>query len=414
LKLPANELERITVRFAETVKFPTISAHGDFSLAPFHEMRSYSACVWREVFSVLDVELHGGASILLRWAGTDPFLKPFMLTAHQDVVPPGCVESWTRDPFSGEISENRIWGRGTIDYKCGYAGMLEACSILLGNGFKPRRTVLFAFGHDEEAGGRSGAGSITESLRNRGILCSSVLDEGGYIYTLPDTGDEAVIAVAEKGYASFRLVAEAVQCHSAVPPLSTAIGILARGLVALEHLVFPQVPFNCGEILDSRWLRTTLAPTVITGGCKENVLPGRAEAIVNTRPAPGSSVAEVFNVIKSTVESLGIRVEPVCNASLSEPSAISSTETKDFNKLKASVLNTIKAGTRISCGCFPAATDSRRYSMIAENVYRFLPVHLGAQGIGALHSVDESISVDDYFACVRFYADYIAKVSEAL
>lgn len=410
--LPAQELNRIAVRFADTIKFPTVSAQGDFSLAPFHEMRFFFTETWREVFSSLCMELHGGASILLRWDGTEPSLKPFMLTAHQDVVPPGDADKWSHDPFGGEISENRIWGRGTIDYKCGCAGMLEACSILLRSGFKPRRTVFLAFGHDEEVGGQAGAGAISESLKSRGIFCSSVLDEGGYIYALSNTGDEAVVAIAEKGYASIRLVAEAVQGHSSVPSDRTAIGALSRCIVALEQVVFPSgnIPV---EILGSSQLETTLAPTVVSGGCKENVLPGRAWAIVNTRPAPGSSVSEVFNLVKTTAELFGITVELIDNGSLSEPSVISSTETRDFSMIKASVMNSVKAGTRFSCGVFPAATDSRRYSLVAENAYRFLPVHLGLSGIGALHSVDESISVDDYLCCVKFYGEYISRASEA-
>ena len=85
-----------------------------------------------------------------------------MLTAHQDVVPPG--EGWTFDPFAGKVEGGRIWGRGAVDYKCGYAGMLEAASFLLSTGFHPARTVYFAFGHDEEVGGALGAGAITEHL----------------------------------------------------------------------------------------------------------------------------------------------------------------------------------------------------------------------------------------------------------
>lgn len=410
LKLSREEKSSIIHRFAGTIRFPTVSAPENFSLEPFHEMRDYSVCAWSKVFSVLEMELHGGASILLKWAG-DPSLEPVMLAAHQDVVPAGEHKDWAYDPFGGEISRNRIWGRGTIDYKCGYGGMLEAVSILLARGFKPSRSVFFSFGHDEEVGGLHGAKAITESLRTRGIVCSSVLDEGGYIYSDSDGSFTAEVAIAEKGYASFRLVADAIQGHSSVPSDKTAIGTLARGLVALDDAIMP-LPDAPGEISSSRWLATTIAPTILSGGCKENILPGTAEVIINTRPSPGSSVAEVKKFIHSAVEPFGIAVELLDNASVSEPSAVSSTHTSDFYSLKNSILHTVAPGTGFRCGVFPAATDSRRYSLVAKNIYRFLPVHLDHRGIGALHSVDESISITDYLRCVEFYAEYISRISQ--
>ena len=174
------------------------------------------------------MEIHGGASILLEWTGRSSEAKPILLTAHQDVVPAG--ENWSFDPFSGEIRDGSILGRGAVDYKCGYAGMLEACERLILKGFMPERTVFLAFGHDEEIGGLNGAKVITESLLQRGISCSSVLDEGGYVYTNSRGVEEAVIATAEKGYATFQLTASAVQGHSSVPPERTAIGVLSRAL----------------------------------------------------------------------------------------------------------------------------------------------------------------------------------------
>jgi len=409
LEFSAEDKPGIVQRFASTVKFPTVSAPEDFSLEPFHRMREYSITAWPGVFSSLEMELHGGASILLKWEGSRN-LPPVMLAAHQDVVPAGRAGNWVHDPFGGEVFQNRVWGRGTVDYKCGYSGMLEAVSLLIRRGYKPERTVFLAFGHDEEVGGLSGAQAITDSLIAREVVCSSVLDEGGYIYSDSDGGFTAELAVAEKGYASFKLVASAVQGHSSVPPKRTAIGALAAALVALENCSFPGAQIPVG-INSSRWLATTMAPTVVSGGYKENILPESAEATVNTRPSPGSSVSEVFDHIARVVKQFGISVELLDNASVSEPSAVSSVNTRDMTALRSAILKVIPEGTRFRTGVFPAATDSRRYSKISQNTYRFMPVHLGNRGIGVLHSVDESISVSDYLRCVEFYAGYIARVS---
>ncbi len=409
LKLSREDESGIVSRFAGTIRFPTVSAPEGFSLEPFHEMRQYSKAVWRNVFSSLDMELHGEASILLKWPGySSTPLDPVMLAAHQDVVPAGDPDHWSHDPFGGDISNNRVWGRGTIDYKCGFAGMIEAVSLLLAAGFKPGRTVYLSFGHDEEIGGLLGAKAIVESFRNRQIVCSSVLDEGGYIYSEPDGTVAAEVAIAEKGYASFKLSAEAVQGHSSVPPERTAIGVLAGAIVALSEssMPLPEVP---DVIKSANWLQTTFAPTMLSGGCKENILPAAAEVIINTRPSPCSSVAAVLEHILTVVEPLGVKAELIDNGSVSEPSVVSSTDTKDFKALKESILNTVSADTGFRCGVFPAATDSRRYSRVTKNTYRFMPVHLGQKGIGALHSVDENILITDYLRCVRFYVQYIQR-----
>ncbi len=396
-------------RFAEILKFPTISAPDGFSLEPFHNMRSYSQTAWSNVFSNLELEIFGGASILLKWQG-DLSQTPVMLAAHQDVVPVGQLEDWSFDPFGGKVSEGRICGRGSIDYKCGYAGMLEAVSLLISQGYKPKRTVYLAFGHDEEIGGLAGAKAIADNFLQRGIQCSSVLDEGGYIYSESDGSTTAELAIAEKGYASFQLTSFATQGHSSVPPDKTAIGSLASAIVLLENtpMPLPEVPL---EIKSSRWLETTIAPTILSAGCKENVLPAEAKVVVNTRPSPGISVAQVQSFIQKLVKHLDISVTLLDNASVSEASIVSNVSTRDFLVMKQSIQEVIPCGTGFRCGIFPAATDSRRYCKVAENVYRFMPVHLDHRGIGALHSVDESISIADYLRCVNFYARYISRVA---
>lgn len=319
-----------------------------------------------------------------------------MLTAHQDVVPPG--EGWSFEPFAGKVEGGRIWGRGAVDYKCGYAGMLEAASILLSGGFQPERTVYFAFGHDEEVGGALGAGGITEHLARNGVSLSSVLDEGGYIYGAPGS-ETAVVGLAEKGYATFRITAFGKQGHSSVPSKNTAIGTLSMAVSILEEE-------NTGDPAD-----TTFAPTMISGGEKENVLPGSASALVNTRPAPGSSVGKVDHRIRTLLEPLGVEVELLRGPSLSEPSRVSSDQSDDFRCLTTAARAVLGESMPLVTGVFPAATDSRRYGKLARNVYRFMPVRLGAGGLSVLHSPNESISEEDYANCVRFYGEYIARAA---
>jgi carboxypeptidase PM20D1 len=107
-----------------------------------------------------------GHSLLFKWKGSDVTLSPILFEGHYDVVPiiPGTEDLWDEMPFSGTISNNRIWGRGALDDKSGVIGLMEAATYLIKNNFQPTRTVYFGFGHDEEIGG-GGAALITEKLR---------------------------------------------------------------------------------------------------------------------------------------------------------------------------------------------------------------------------------------------------------
>lgn len=119
---------------------------------------------------------------------------------------------------------------------------MEAVELLLSNGFKPKRSIYLAFGHDEEVGGTKGAQAVVKALKNRGIMLSFVLDEGGAVVSGVMPGlvkEDAMIDIAEKGYESLLLRAEAGGGHSSSPPKETAAGVLNKALVQLEENPFP-------------------------------------------------------------------------------------------------------------------------------------------------------------------------------
>src|SRR5258708_4022762 len=120
----------------------------------------YLEATFPRVRAALSREVVADYSLLYTWRGADPALPPLLLLSHLDVVP---VEGgWTVPPFSGRIADGWIWGRGALDDKMGVVGALQAVELLLPRGFRPRRTVLLAFGHDEEVGGRRGAAIIAD------------------------------------------------------------------------------------------------------------------------------------------------------------------------------------------------------------------------------------------------------------
>lgn len=432
--------------FSEILRFRTVSRQpGEvLDMMPFRAMAKYLERAFPQVHRYFRAETVGGGSLLFTLKGTDPSLKSVMLTAHLDVVPAEDSQNWFEPPFSGRLRDGRIWGRGAIDYKLGVSAMLQACEEILEQGFKPDRTVILAFGHDEELGGQTGAAEIVRILTERGISLSSVLDEGGYIYSYPWMDrDVAVIGLAEKGYVTLRLTAHGIQGHASVPELNTAAGSLCRCLAELEKnqleaklcnpvemmlgatsdmLIEPVTvqdhtpsPAEMMRIIE-KWpsgnalVRTTTAITMIHGSSKENIIPSEPYALVNFRAVPGDSSRDILNHVQQVAKPFGVDVRYENTSQIHEPSGIAAMKTDEYDAILAAVQH-IWPGIPIVPGIFPAATDSRHYCRIADNIYRFEPVHLGEDGLGALHSEGESISVDDYLNAIRFYTAYVRSVS---
>ena len=182
---PVAANDAAAARLAEAVRFRTISFQ-DLSLVDYNEFARFHAFLrdsFPRVFAALDVETVNQHSLLLYWRGSNSTLEPILFTAHMDVVPiePGTEQDWPHPPFAGTVVEGRIHGRGTLDDKQGLMGLLEAVELLLKDGYQPQRSVVFAFGHDEEIGGREGARKLAERMRERGWHFAWMVDEGGML-----------------------------------------------------------------------------------------------------------------------------------------------------------------------------------------------------------------------------------------
>src|SRR5579859_2165133 len=149
-------------RLAQAVHFQTLSNQDPtkFPGAEFKRFHAFLSRNFPRMQSALRKERINGYSLLYEWPGTDPALKPVLVMAHQDVVPidPVSAGQWLQPPFAGVIADGFIWGRGTLDDKGAVMALHEAAESLLTQGFRPRRTMYFAFGHDEEVGGQRGGG----------------------------------------------------------------------------------------------------------------------------------------------------------------------------------------------------------------------------------------------------------------
>lgn len=432
-------------RLAGAVRFRTISHEsGQVEREAFLGFHEHLARSFPLVHSNLTREVVAGYSLLYTWKGKNPNAAPVLLLSHQDVVPvePGTERSWTHPPFSGAIADGYVWGRGTMDDKPGVLGLLEAVEHLLGRGFQPERTVLLAFGHDEEVSGVNGARNVAALLRQRGVKPEFVLDEGGVIAEGMVEGIDAPIALigtAEKGYVSVELVAKAEGGHSSMPPRHTAIGRLAEVIHRLEEnqmparidgatlksfeYLAPEMPFGPRLFLSNLWIfsplaervfseepasnsriRTTTAATILHAGVKENVLPLEARAVVNFRILPGDSVADVLEHVRAHA---GPDVQVAARqATATEPSPESDAESPAFRLIQTTITQ-VFPGTLVSPNLLGGGTDTKHFQALTPNVYRFLPAHIQKGDLSRVHGTNERIGVEDYAGIVRFYVQLI-------
>jgi carboxypeptidase PM20D1 len=393
------------------------------------------------VHAALKLEKVNGYGLLYQWAGSDSSLAPAVLLAHQDVVPvePGTEGKWTEPPFGGTIAGGYVWGRGALDDKGSLVAILEAIEHLISTGAKPRRTVYLAFGYDEEVGGRRGAAHIADLLASRNVRPEFVLDEGGALATglVPGVAAPvALIGIAEKGYVTVELTAQAEGGHSSMPPKETAVGILAAGLTRLEHhqmprairgptadlfdFLGPEMPFGPRLVMANRWLlggllaagfgstpqgnamlRTTTAPTVLQAGVKENVLPSTARALVNFRILPGDSAASVLEHVRHAVDDPRIGVRAL-QETVSDPSGVTSVSAEPFQLLARTIRQVIPDAV-VTPWLVVGATDSRHYSRLTPNVLRFVGAPIGPDDVRRVHGTDERVGVQAYANSVRIY-----------
>ena len=211
--VPHVEVPESSIRnFSRALSIPTVSHEdpAEFDSAAFYAFRSFVKEAYPLTDSLLEVTYINEFSIMVNWQGSDPSLKPFIMLGHIDVVPVDRedVAKWSVPPFSGEIKDGKIWGRGAIDDKISVIGNLEAVEMLLQEGFQPNRSLYLCFGHDEEIGGYNGAVAIVEHLQNLNVEAEFVLDEGFAITQGMVPGmekDVALIGTAEKGFLSLEL-----------------------------------------------------------------------------------------------------------------------------------------------------------------------------------------------------------------
>lgn len=437
-QVASEPLEKIAIsngvytNLSKAIQYPTISYSEDAipDSTAFYGFHRFLSETFPLVHEKLTLEKISDYSLLYTWNGTNKDKKPIILMSHQDVVPVDqpTLTDWEAGPFEGKITSTDIIGRGTLDDKGTLMALLESVELLLKESFVPSQTIYLAFGHDEEVGGANGAAKIAQLLKERGVNASMTLDEGGFLADGLVPGIDKTVAMvnlAEKGFASFRLIVETKGGHSSAPPKENTIGMLAQAIVDLEANQLPytlvepvnyqldymgaELPFLKKVAFANPWLfkkpilealnaHTTTAATIIGGGVKNNVIPTVAEATINFRILPGETIASVKEHIVNTVSDK-IRVEPV--GFLTNPSPVSRIDSEAYKSLEKTIRSVFPESVVVP-GLVGGGTDARYFYEVSDDVYRFYPIRLAPDSMTRFHGIDEKIGKENYKEIIEF------------
>ena len=373
--------------------------------------------------------------LLYRWQGREPG-PAAVLMAHYDVVPVD-EANWEKPAFEALIEDGVMWGRGTLDTKVTFNGILSAAENLIGQGFQPRQDIYFAFSGGEEVNG-PGAVNIVNYFRENKIELSMVVDEGGGVVrdVFPGVKEPcALIGIAEKGLMNLEFSISGGGGHASAPAPHTPVGRLSLACTKLEArpfkahfskpvlemfdtlgrhstFVYRMIFGNLwlfGGILDrickksggelNALLRTTVAFTQMSGSQAPNVIPPQASMVANLRLNPEDSVAGAIDYIRSVISDPEISLTDLVSM---EPSPVSRTDCEGWQKVCAAVSHTWP-GSLVAPYLMVQCSDSRHYGSISDKVYRFSAMALTSEERRTIHGNNERITLEAIGKAVEFF-----------
>ena len=425
-------------KLSKMIQYDTTShanVHEEEKFLGFHK-------VLEELFPLVHEKLECtviDGNLLYYWKGKSSE-KPILLMSHQDVVP--AEGEWLHEPFSGDIADGKVWGRGASDTKCSVMAFFEAVEELLREGYTPECDVYLASSCTEEWAG-DGAPKIVEELKRRGVELFIVCDEGGGIISEPIggiKGNFAMVGVFEKGKADVKFTARSTGGHASAPAKNTPIARLAAFVNEVEtHTPFkrkflpevsamfarlaPYAPFGLKLVMGNLWLfapimkpvlgkisaqagamlQTTIAFTMQSGSDAYNVLPQEATLGANMRFIPHQGEKESLEIIKALAAKHGLETEIVHSNDYTEPVDING----EAFKLVEKVIGETFPGLPVSPYVMTGATDAQFYQPICPSCIRFAPVIYGPEQMKGMHGLNENIEYNCLPGAVSFYQNLI-------
>ena len=438
---PAADPER-EARYAETlsrmVRCETVSRKGEDQREKFLGFHRLLEELFPLVHGKLEkTEIDG--NLLFYWKGKSHD-RPLVLMSHQDVVP--AEGEWKHEPFSGDIAEGKVWGRGSADTKCSVMGFFQAVEELLEQGFEPEQDVYLSSSCTEEFGG-DGCPKLVEELSRRGVKPFLVCDEGGAIVQEPIGGVKgcyAMIGVLEKGRGALRLTARSGGGHASYPPKNSPIARLGKFIARVEkrdpmrvefepevtamfRTLAPYGPFYLRLLFGNLWLfkpllkkllpkispqagallKTTVAFTMQSGSDAPNVLPQQASLTLDLRYIPHQRMEESNRVIRELAARYDLETEVLMANDACEPVRIDSPAYALVEKVIGEVFPGLPTCPYVMTG----GTDARFYQKICDACIRFSPVIYGPEQMKGMHGINENIDICSLPGAVDYYKSLI-------
>lgn len=431
--------KEITVkRLQKLIGFKTVS-YRDSSFEDDKEFKDFLAALpelYPNVFKTCQYKELPDRALLFRWQGKNEG-EPAVLMAHYDVVPVD-ESGWEKPAFQGIIEDGVLWGRGSLDTKVTFNGVLSAAEHLIEKGFTPEYDIYFAFSGNEEVNGK-GAPNIVDLFEEMKITPSIVVDEGGAVVENVFPGVAApcgLIGIAEKGLMDVRYTAESTGGHASAPKPNSPLIRLSKACVKLDknpfkyHITKPvremfdtlgrHSSFVFKIVFSNLWLfsglldrfmckksggeinallRTTIAVTQSEGSIASNVIPTKASVVSNIRLNPEDTVESALEELRKICEKDGVVPELIHGTN---PSRISETDCEAYKKVASAVASTWK-GAIVSPYLMVQCSDSRHWGRISDRVYRFSAMDLTSEERATIHGHNERIRLDCLNRAVEFY-----------
>ncbi len=425
-------------KLSEMVKVPTVSAQpGETDLKRFEDFQAVLRKNFPRIFETAEVK-DIDSNLLLKIKGKDSSKNGILFMGHQDVVPAPDDGTWKYPPFSGEIAEGRVNGRGAMDCKSTLCAEWQALEELLGEGFVPERDLYLACSVNEENSG-DGATRTAEWLKENGIRLAFVMDEGGAVVNgfMPGMSTwVAAAGVVEKGTAHIKFTAKGKGGHSSTPVKGTPIARLSAFVSEIEKknpfrkefipivtLMFsrlaPYLSFPFRLLLGNLWLfkplvgfavplvspmanaflRTTIVFTMSGGSQAPNVIPGEAYVVANIRPSVQQNLEECIEILRKIADKYDLETELVLGHSASRITDPDSDEMKYIEKC----VNECYPEYCFTPYYMAGGTDCRKYESVSDNCIRFCPMKIYPDQMAAMHASNESINTDALAEGVKVY-----------
>lgn len=422
---------------AELIKCRTVSNY-DHALEDneeFERLIEMLPKLYPDVYRVCTLTRMEDRALLFKWEGKNHD-APAVLMAHYDVVPVNEAD-WEKPPFAGIIEDGVLWGRGTLDTKVTFNGVLFSANHLIAKGFVPENDIYFAFSGGEEVNG-NGAVRIVDYFEKNNIIPALVLDEGGAVVENVFPGVSApcgLIGIAEKGLIDLEYRIKSNGGHASAPKPHTPVGLLAKACCRVEdnpfkkHLTAPVAKmfdtlgrhsnFLYRMIFANMWcfsgildmickasggeinalMRTTVAFTQMNGSTTANVIPPEATLVSNIRLNPHDTIESAKEYIGKIIDNDDIELKVLRGTN---PSRISATDCEGYDKVARAIVSTWR-GTIVSPYLMVQASDSRHWGRISDKVYRFSAMDLTSEERKTIHGNNERIRIECLERATEFY-----------